>query len=130
MKKILNVCLCIGLLFALLACQKDVHKEIISSSHYTKEEIYEAFDVVLSHFEKYFEDCTLTDIWYDEDAVGQFEKDWAKQYDADEAIVILSNFKTGSNASSVLNPNSDYPGYNWVLIRNQSGEWEIKTFGY
>lgn len=130
MKKIMNICLCLGLLLGLSACQKNVHKEIISSSHYTKEEIYDAFNVVSLYFEKHFEDCTLTDIWYDEDTVSQYEKEWAKHYNVDEAIVILSNFRTGSKASPTLNPNSEYFGFSWILIRNQTGEWEIKTMGY
>ena len=50
----------------------------------------------------------------------------------DNVIVLLSNFEVGdSGDNSVLNPNSTYENYQWVLIRdNKTSDWEIDDQGY
>ena len=102
-----------------------------SDAHYSEKEIRAAMRVAVRCFEKEFEDCTLLSIWYDEAKVKDAEPEWAAQYDADEAIVLLSDFHVGpSGGDGSLNQNSDYTGWSWILVRSKGGNWELKTWGY
>jgi len=109
----------------------DVKRTVMASEVYSEQEINDAMDIVITHFRKNFDGCTLTDLWYDESTSVSVSDDWAKQYDADEAIVLLSNFNVDSSGGdSGLNPNDTYPAWQWILVRNKGGSWELKTWGY
>ena len=83
------------------------------------------------HFEKEFDGCTLLSICYEENKVKDAEPEWAAQYDADEAIVLLSSFHVdGSGGDGSFNANSDYTDWQWVLVRSGGGSWQLKTWGY
>nr|WP_326184791.1 hypothetical protein [uncultured Oscillibacter sp.] len=105
--------------------------EIGPSDDYTEAEITAAMDIVQEHFENTFEGCTLTALRYDEDEVGDMEAEWAEQYDADQAIVLLSDFETDQRGGDgSLNPNDTYANWQWILVRTDGGEWSLKTMGY
>ena len=88
-------------------------------------------DTVIDHFKKEFEGCTLTRLEYDESRVESAQSEWAAQYDADQAIVLISEFDVDSSGGDgSLNPDSTYRNWQWVLVRNGSGAWELKTWGY
>lgn len=123
------------LILSLAACGKPAdggYTVIVpSDAHYSEKEIRAAMRVAVRCFEKEFEDCTLLSIWYDEAKVKDAEPEWAAQYDADEAIVLLSDFHVGpSGGDGSFNQNSDYTGWNWILVRSGGGNWELKTWGY
>lgn len=99
------------------------------SSVYTEADINEAFDVVLDCFRKEFDGCTLIELGYAGDDTLSEQKEWARQYEADECILLVCSFETDGTAGP-LNPNSTYENYKWVLTRTGGGEWEIKTNGY
>jgi len=100
------------------------------SDIYSQEDIGQAVDIVTKYFYKEFEGCDLTALWYDEDFSEKQAVEWAEQYEAEEAIVLLSSFKVdASGGDGSLNPNSTYNNWNWVLVRS-GGEWELKTWGY
>ena len=98
---------------------------------YTKEEIKNAIDVIVKQFESTdFNNCTLTDLWYDEDAAIKQQTEWAKEYKVENVIVIFSNFKTGSLSSeSPLTSHTTYNNYNWILVK-KGNNWEIRDQGY
>lgn len=105
--------------------------KISPSDDYTEAEITAAMDIVQGHFADTFEGCTLTDLWYDEDEVGDMEAGWAEQYDADQAIVLLSNFETDQRGGDgSLNPNDIYSNWQWILVRTDGGTWSLQTMGY
>lgn len=107
-------------------------KIVISKSNiYTKREINDAINIVLVKFKQF--PATLDKIWYDEEKSNKECEEWAKQYNADEAIVLFSNFKTYKGEKSINNGfNSDfeYINWNWILVRNNKGKWYLKDWGY
>jgi hypothetical protein len=107
-----------------------VNLTVSKSEIYSEQDITDAMDVVKLKFNKDFRGCKLTDLWYDEKR-SVSSSGWAAQYNADEAIVLLSNFNVGpSGGDGSLNPNSIYKGWNWILVRNKGSKWELKTWGY
>lgn len=107
-----------------------VKKTIAQSDLYTKKEITRAMDAAEKEFIRDFKGCILTDLWYDEHQTKN--SGWADQYDAEDAIVLKSNYKSGpfSMRGNQL-PNTTYNNYSWVLVRyDDGGNWELQTSGY
>ena len=100
------------------------------SDLYTEEDVYEAKRIVETYFNRHFDGCTLLQLWYDENRTAAQAEGWAAQYEAEEAIVLLSNFKTGKKTDGSLNPNDRYTNWSWVLVRDKGGKWDLKTWGY
>lgn len=101
------------------------------SELYTDDEIEAAFQTVKDYFAEEFDGCTLTELSYPGDTYADEFQEWAAQYDADEAIIIMSSFDVASSgADASLNPGSAYEDWQWILIRNQGGNWEHADHGY
>lgn len=132
-KKILSICVMAVLCVSLAGCNggriAKANVEIGESSIYTEDEIGDAMDIVLDCFSEEFEDCYLTDLWYDEEVSVEQAQSWADQYEAEEAIVLLSEFYTGPYGLEGFSPNTTYENWQWILVRN-GGDWELKTWGY
>lgn len=111
---------------------KDVNRTIPQSEVYSQLDIANAMDVVEKKFKSDFDGCKLMDLWYDEDASASSSDEWAAQYHADEAIILLSNFNVDSSGGDgSLNPNSTYTDWQWILVRDKdSNTWELGTWGY
>jgi hypothetical protein len=112
----------------------DISKVKLESSEsqlYTQEDIKAVMDIVLDYFKREFKGCSLRELWYDEGVSNRDSVGWAEQYEADEAIVLLSNFDVdASGGDGSLNPNTSYRDWQWILVRNKGGKWELKTWGY
>ena len=106
-----------------------VERVIPGDAAYTEADIAAAMDIVEKKFERDFKGCTLLKLWYDADK-GKEEKHWAKEYRADEAIVLLSDFHVDSSGADESLQYSDYSDWNWILIRNTGGSWMLRTWGY
>ena len=134
MKKIL----CLICLTALLltGCGKggnasEVQVVTGESEIFTQREIENAMEVAMNCFRKEFDGCTMTKIEYTEEKSRDAALEWAQQYGADEAIVLHSSFDVdASGGDGSLNPNSTYNNWQWVLTRNEGGEWVLRTWGY
>lgn len=125
--------LCLILTIGLVVRSFDpgVTLEIGDSEYYSEPEIREAMDVVIKQFERGFEGCTLTLLSYEEPFSDQYCTKWAQQYDADQAIILTSSFYVdGSGRNPVLNPNSLYTDYQWILTRSGKGSWKLQIWGY
>ena len=109
-----------------------VNRTIPQSEIYSEQDIADAMDIVEKTFKSNFDGCTLTDLWYDEDKSASSSDEWAAQYHADEAIVLLSNFNVDSSGGDgSLNPNSTYTNWYWILVRDQGSDtWKLGTWGY
>ena len=132
MKKLVTLLLAVVLTLSLVGCGQLFTTFAIvgeKSSVYTEADINEAFDVVLDCFRKEFDGCTLIELGYAGDDTLSEQKEWARQYEADECILLVCSFETDGTAGP-LNPNSTYENYKWILTRNYGGKWEIKTNGY
>ena len=101
------------------------------SEIYSDDDIEAAYQTVKDYFGSKFNGCTLTKIYYPGDTYADEFMEWAKQYNADEAIVILSSFDVDSSGGDgSLNPDSTYDDWKWILIRNNGGAWEHADHGY
>lgn len=102
-----------------------------SSEIYSDDDIEVAYQTVKDYFKNEFDGCTLTKLSYSGDTYADEFNKLAEQYDADEAIVILSSFDVDSSGGDgSLNPDSTYDNWNWILIRNDGGDWEHVDHGY
>ncbi len=130
MKKFLAFFIAVVMVLCLSGCGIPfTAKKIIDDSEiYSERDIEKAMNKVYSQF-ALFEGCVLLELEYDEEYSRERMHDWAKQYDADEAIVLLSKFYVaGENGS--LEPGETYTKWNWILVRDKGGFWELKTWGY
>ena len=130
------ICVCIGIFFITRPRRdKDVEPAENAESLpgvYTAQEIEDAKQIVRDQFTEMFTGCTLTGLWYDGEISRKQADEWAKQYEAKEALVLLSNFDVdASGGDGSLNLNSTYTDWNWILVRNSDSEaWTLKTWGY
>ncbi len=130
MKKILAFFLAAALVICLSGCGIPfTAKKIIDDSKiYSERDIEKAMSLVYRDFALY-KGCVLLELEYDEEYSKERMADWAENYNADEAIVLLSKFYVfGENGS--LEPGKTYSKWNWILVRNKGGFWELKTWGY
>ena len=103
----------------------------VESEIYSNEEINSAIDVILEEFKENYNGCSLLEIKYIGDEKNNDYIDWATRHNKSEVIVFISNFKVGPNAGDgVLNPNSEYEGYSWILVRNENENWIYVDGGY
>lgn len=130
MKKIFAIIIVAALILCFCGCgiPFTAEKIIDDSDIYSKRDIEKAMNKVYSQF-ALFEGCALLELEYDEEYSKERMCDWAENYGADEAIVLLSKFYVfGENGS--LEPGKTYTKWNWILVRNKGGFWELKTWGY
>ena len=111
---------------------KSVNQTIKKSEVYSEKDIEKAMATAKRKFKFGFKGCILTDLWYDEDISLSSAGSWASQYNADEAIVLLSNFDVDSSGGDGrLNPNDTYSDWQWILVRDKGDRnWKLKTWGY
>jgi hypothetical protein len=154
MKKIVTYLFVVLLVFSLVGCnQKSTDKDIITeneakisnelitdigySDKFDKVEIENAIKIVKENFS--FPASTLTKIYYDEEKSNFFIKSYLEngrgqknKVKAEDIIVILTNFDVDDSGDNpVLNANSTYEDYNWILIREDNkSNWEIDDQGY
>ena len=131
-KVLLSLLLCAALLTACGGGDiSEVGRQMGESARYSKAEISRAMDQVEDHFRNEFDGCKLLDLRYDEEKTQAEAEEWAQQYGADEAIVLLSDFEVDSSGGDgSLNPDSTYRNWKWILTRSGNGAWELKTWGY
>jgi hypothetical protein len=107
---------------------KDVNRTISQSEVYSELDIANAMDVVEKKFRSDFDGCKLTDLWYDENASASSSVEWAAQYHAGEAILLMSNFDVNTSVGNgSRNPNSTYTDWQWILVCDKdNNKWNLK----
>lgn len=133
MKKLLCILCAAATILSLVSCfgtVEEVRVNIGPSEIYSEKEIDDAVYTVLHYFKREFGGCSLTRLDYIEeeniDAAGQ----WAAQYDADQAIVLISSFEVTGKTDGSLARGETYSNWQWILARNGDGEWRVETCGY
>ena len=135
MKKIVTFLLVILLTLSLAGCgwgsTRGLQTKIGSSDVYTQEDMESAIKIVTEFFRKEFEGCTLKTLEYSEELTEDDAEEWAQQYDAQQAIVLISSFYVAPNGGDgSLNTDSTYENWQWILVRNPGENWTLKTWGY
>lgn len=132
MKRIGCLVLALGLLL-LCACGgkvSGVKLDVGETEMYSEAEIRAAMYVVVDFFEKEMDDCTLNKLSYNEKFSADAALEWAKQYNADQAVVIYSDFDTDPEKFyPALEAGANY-SWRWILTRSGNGDWELQTWGY
>ena len=99
-------------------------------TYYSNEDIQAAVDTVEKEFKKDFPGCTMTALRYTALSGKDSNTEWATQYNAEEAMVLYSDFTVDdSGRSESLNPNSIYTDWQWVLVRHAGEKWKLATWG-
>ena len=116
------------------ASAPEVEIDLTGSALYTEEELNDAMLAVKCKFAAW-EGCELHAIRYAGDEANTEENlAWLNSLAEDagytQAVKFLMDFSTGEAPLKTLEPNHDYPGYEWWLARAADGDWEIVTFGY
>ena len=133
MKKILCFLLAALMSLSLVSCLgsiEEVRVHIEPSGIYSEEEIDDAVYEVLYYFKREFGGCSLIELNYIESKNTEAAGEWAEQYDSDEAIVLTSAFKVTGKTDGSLAYGETYQNWNWILVRNGRGDWQVKTCGY
>ena len=108
-----------------------VDRIIGDSQIYGGGEIRMAMEKVITLFDKEFDGCTLLELEYSEAFSEKRGAEWAQQYGADEAIVLVSSFYVDSRGGDgSLEPDSTYRNYQWILTRTKGTGWKLRTWGY
>jgi hypothetical protein len=107
------------------------------SIKFSEEEVTEAINLVQTEFN--FPSAKLTKLTYDEEKSERLIKGYMQNgkgsvngVDPNNVIILLSEFHVdGSGKNPVLNPNSTYTDYQWILIRqSENSNWIIDDQGY
>ena len=135
MRKTVILFLAFILMFSLAGCgwgsTRGLQTKIGSSDVFTQEDIESAMGIVTEFFRKEFEGCTLKTLEYSEELTQDDAEEWAEQYDAEEAIVLISSFYVAPNGGDgSLNTDSTYENWQWILTRNSGEAWTLQTWGY
>lgn len=135
MKRLVWTMVMFILLLTLSACggklSEGMQVEITEGdTYYSNEDIQAAVDTVEKEFKKDFPGCTMTALRYTALSGKDSNTEWATQYNAEEAMVLYSDFTVDdSGRSESLNPDSTYTDWQWVLVRNAGEKWKIATCG-
>ena len=108
---------------------QNVHR----SSRYTEEDINSAIKVVKGIFkdmESEVDDFRLYQLYYSGDGYSEDYSDWADRNNADEVIVLMSEFYIGDSKNTTFNEYSTYEDFDWILVRKKGGNWVKVDQGY
>jgi hypothetical protein len=104
------------------------------STIYSDDDICDALAIAYKSYKKSMSgyDVKLNEIYYNAqcDELVKAHRDFASRNNADEVIVILSNFSTLSSAPDGMDTFHDYTGYKWILVRNKGENWRLVDCGY
>ncbi len=133
LKPILLLLLSAIILFIFCSCGDVSHVEITetASQIYTTSEIDSAVKTVKNYFKQNFIGCKLLTIGYAGDDSIEEAKEWAQTYEADKAILLISDFEVDSSGGDgSLEPNSTYTEWKWILVKDKNGLWKHADHGY
>jgi len=134
------IILCILIVCSLLyACKSNENSDDIEitygeSEQFSDSEMEDAVDAIKEKF-KDFEGCELIKIWYEESKANfEIERYLTRENSMkrENIIIFYSDFKVDSTGRNpVLNPDSTYTDWMWVLTREDiTKEWTVKDWGY
>jgi hypothetical protein len=132
MKKAIAILLLFACLMSFSSCGSRSVKIVDHSSEiYSDEDIEAAMKVVMQTFDESSELWYLLELSYIGDDRMEDYQDYTEREEADEVIVLLSDFYISIfSTSPVMNIGSKYEGFGWILVRNEGEDWRIVDRGY
>jgi hypothetical protein len=136
--RVAMVCIALVVALAALLCYNlyvgntfSTRVDLQNSDDYSESELQDAMNTVMQDFRKDYPRCKLVDLWFTDKYNSDRRRDLARQYDAEEAILVSSNIWVGElGAKTVdgdrLDANTFYGDYHWILIRpSEYSDWRI-----
>ena len=109
-----------------------------TSSIYSKEDMDAMIKIIMKQFEA-FEGCELHSLSYtsDEECNTAENIAWMNECKAKDdpevftqCIAFDRSFHSPKTDSGAWNPDEEYTGWYWWLVRSDGGEWKLMTYGY
>lgn len=117
----------------------EIEVEFATSGPFSQHEQELALDAIMDAFSKFGDGFQMKRIAYDHEGSAE-EIAWLNQHthvagagSFTEAVCFLSDFHTppmDQMKEQTMNPDSDYPGWNWWLARPSGGDWVVVDMGY
>ncbi len=105
-------------------------RDNVGSELFSPDEIREATDAAIRFFKENWHSCDLYRIGYAGDEAAENVKHYGDFSYKDKVIVLESDFAVGSDAATSLEPGAVYTDWTWILIREDSGDWIVRDWGY
>lgn len=122
---ILCLFLCVG-----ISKIKNVKITEVASELYSQKDITMAINKIILRFALPISNSTLKEISYAGDALTLEHQEWAARYDADEVIVLDSEFFVKrTDGAETLNESCTY-NWIWILVRTSAGKWKLVDYGF
>lgn len=138
MRKIFIVLSMLIVIILLYACKSNENNDLEitygESEQFSDSEMKSAVEAIIDKF-KGFDGCELIKIWYDESKANlEIERYLTRDSSMkkDNIIIFYSDFKVDSSGKNpVLNPDSTYTDWMWILTREDiDKEWIVQDWGY
>ena len=110
---------------------RDAVVNLPASEIYTKEELNSAAHLMKEKFRSF--PAELERLWYDEEKAAIETEYWKEVYSVDDVLILYSDFRVKDNRRALgsgFEPGMEYKNWMWVFVRNDSGRWKLKTYGY
>ncbi|MBR2278596.1 MAG: hypothetical protein IJ872_05195 [Eubacterium sp.] len=136
MKKVLCIILCLITVFSLSGCSntgenriKDVKIDYGESELFSQKDREAGVELILAEIKTWKGVKTLHNVRYAGDS-DSLEEKWYDEHE--EVMVFYSDFKTVKSSSKAggFNPDAEYTDWNWIVGKNDDGQWELLTWGY
>lgn len=99
--------------------------------NFSQEETEAAKNAFFDYFTQHFNGCTLLTIRYIGDDHNGSYRNFAVRKNATAVITfIISFYVDSSGGDGSLNTNFTYTGFDFIMVRNQAGNWEHADHGY
>lgn len=105
-------------------------RDNVGSELFSPDEIREATDAAIRFFKENWHNCDLYRIGYAGDEAAKDIKRYGSFSPEDRVMVLKSDFVVGFDAPSSLEPGAVYTDWTWILIREDSGDWIVRDWGY
>ena len=102
-----------------------VSRRVVDAGGRSRQDIDAAMDAVEREFAGGYEDCTLTDLWFDGRA--DREPEYQDEFGGENVLVLDSRFTTGRRAHPSFTRNTSY-GWEWILVRD-GADWRVADAG-
>lgn len=136
MKKSFSVIFVLVLLISLCACGRtgELTIDYGQSVLYTREDMDEAIGLILEEFSGWA-GCELHAIrYYGDECNSEDNILWMNQLEEGKnytrCIAFYSDFHSPKKGGGAWNPDYEYRDWQWWLAREESGKWELLTWGY
>ena len=102
----------------------------IDSDIHPQSDYEKAIDIALETFKGFKGVNDMTEIKYAGDDTVKREAEW-RGCNPKDVIVLESTFTTNEDGSEGgFNPNEKYTGWQWIIVKDENGNWKHKDHGY